>query len=104
MLQGNAVSDLVPIGGLHSLRELLAGDNPVVDAQPIARLPELERVELGGTKVEDIRALVALPKLKVLWLCNCPAIIKNARLNRPTIKMLRKRGVTATDLHSCSCC
>lgn len=61
-----AVSDLSPLAGHPSLKELTLSCTKVTDVSPLAAIPTLEMVWLYGTAVEDVSCLADLPRLNDL--------------------------------------
>lgn len=61
-----ALSDVSPLGGLSSLRELVINGAAVEDASSLAGLEHLEVVSLDFGRLRTIRPLLTLPNLKQL--------------------------------------
>ncbi|HOX27151.1 MAG TPA: hypothetical protein PLL30_16015 [Candidatus Krumholzibacteria bacterium] len=67
-LQGNAVTDLGPLGGLVQLSDLDASDNQIADLGPLSDLTAMMNLNLSGNAIQSIGALEDLEILNFLWL------------------------------------
>ena len=67
-LDGTQVSNVAPLAGLTSLKELHLCDTQVKDVTLLAGLTSLELLKLSGTQVSDVIPLTGLSNLKGLYL------------------------------------
>ena len=67
-LEGNRISDLLPLAGLTSLKRLRLGDNQIRDIGPLSNLTMLMELQLAINQISDISALGNLTMLTELWL------------------------------------
>lgn len=64
-LRGVRVSDLSPLAGSESLRELECSDAPLLQSiEPLRGLPELQTLNIAGTSVTDLSPLMDCPSLE----------------------------------------
>ena len=69
-LEGNPISDLLPLASLVQLRRLNMAVCRISDIHPLAHLTRLESLYLHANRIEDITPLTNLTRLTDLWLAN----------------------------------
>jgi internalin A len=87
----NNVSDISPLSGLVSLKELNLGHNNVSDITPLSVLTNLEELVLSGNNIGDISPLLNLDSLQMVDVTDNPIAVYS---NREYISELQSRGVT----------
>ncbi len=92
------ISDVGPLAGLNSLETLLLQKNGITDLAPLSGLRSLTRLYVGENPVTDLAPLSGLTSLRELGLFECPVSDLTPLSNLRSLSNLTLSGTEISDL------